>query len=157
LAVMFLLVLNSFAKAIVRQIPDCTPLPVQSLFRHIPRDIYQDRHTTQSENSGCGSLDRIEVKCPNCGYKKDLLVGGVGPDQTLSDLNEDYACYKLHYCPDGKEIMSIDIHNREFDGHCPEHDVELKPLEKVPQECPKCGGKLSVREREILEAGGEES
>ncbi|MHA2068336.1 MAG: hypothetical protein ACXABY_28570 [Candidatus Thorarchaeota archaeon] len=95
-------------------------------------------------------MDRFEISCSECSYHKDLLVGSVSAEQTLSDVNEDFACYKLHLCEEGKEILSLDIHDREFDGMCPVHGKKLVPTNEMPSECPKCGASLKSEKRDIL-------
>jgi hypothetical protein len=97
-----------------------------------------------------GCLRLLEFSCPKCAYKQHLLVGTQDPSQTFSDLNEDFAYYRLFLCPEGREIHSFDIHDREFEGDCPKHKVKLKPLTEVPKTCPKCEGTVQVTEEEIL-------
>ena len=77
-------------------------------------------------------------------------MGTQDPGQTFSDLNEDFAYYKLFLCPKGNDIHSIDIHFREFDGNCPQHKVELRPLTKLPETCPRCGGPVQMTPKDIL-------
>jgi endogenous inhibitor of DNA gyrase (YacG/DUF329 family) len=95
-------------------------------------------------------LERLEVACTQCDYEVDLLVGTQSPRQTFSDLNEDFAYYKLFLCPKGNDIQSIDVHFREFDGGCPEHGVELQPLTDMPRDCPKCGESVQVMRNRVV-------
>ncbi len=95
-------------------------------------------------------MKRIEVNCAPCGFKADLLVGSVSKDQTFSDVNEDFAFYQLMLCPVGKEILSLDIHDRSFNGKCPVHGATLEPLAGLPKTCPMCNAPLEVVERDIL-------
>ena len=97
-------------------------------------------------------MELWEYMCENekCGYKKRLLKGTHDVNQTLSDLNEDFAYYRVFLCPQGKELYSLDAHEREFNGICPIHHVELQELEELPEYCPKCGGKTQTREKEMI-------
>lgn len=97
-------------------------------------------------------MELIELNCPRCNYKADLLIGTQDPGQTFSDLNEDFAYYKLFLCQEGKELHSIDINFREFNGNCPQHTVKLQSLQEVPKTCPKCGGPIQVTKKDILKA-----
>jgi transcription initiation factor IIE alpha subunit len=94
-------------------------------------------------------MELKKLVCPNCGYKKELLVGSSDREHTLSDLNEDFAEYRIYHCPEGKELHSLDANDREFDGKCPIHDVDLEELEDVPGDCPKCGGPLSHQDEDV--------
>jgi hypothetical protein len=95
-------------------------------------------------------LELLQLVCSRCNYRADLLIGTQDPGQTFSDLNEDFAYYRLFLCPEDNDIHSIDIHFREFDGSCPQHGVELLPLTELPHACPKCGGPLEVTKKDIL-------
>lgn len=95
-------------------------------------------------------LELFQLVCSRCDYKADLLVGTQEPAQTFSDLNEDFAYYRLFLCPEGSDIQSMDINFREFDGNCSQHGVELKPLTEMPKTCPKCGGPVRVSRKDIL-------
>ncbi len=94
-------------------------------------------------------MELKKLACPICGYNRELLVGSSDSEHTLSDLNEDFAEYKIYHCPEGKELHSLDANDREFDGKCPIHGVELKALEDVPSDCPKCGGTLDHQEEDV--------
>lgn len=95
-------------------------------------------------------MELWECVCPKCTFKVHLLIGTQDPDQTFSDLNEDFAYYKLFLCPEGKEIHSINVNDREFDGNCSLHKVKLKPLTDLPKTCPKCEETIHVTKKEIL-------
>ncbi len=94
----------------------------------------------------------ITLDCPHCGYHAELLEGSVQPSQTLSDVNEDFAYYRLFRCPVGGEILSMDVNYRGFDGRCPEHTEPLEPLEGLPAKCPVCSNQLNIHEKmELME------
>jgi hypothetical protein len=80
-----------------------------------------------------------------------LLLGTQNPDQTFSDLNEDFAYYRLYQCPADKELYSMNVNDREWTGTCPQHKTtKLQPLSKIPATCPRCGSPMEVSEKEIL-------
>ncbi len=90
-------------------------------------------------------MELLELNCPRCGYNSQILLGTQNLDQTFSDLNEDFAYYKLYLCPSDKTFYSINVNDREWDGKCPQHkDVLLQPLQQVPKTCPRCGGPLDI-------------
>ena len=94
-------------------------------------------------------MELWEFKCPKCGYTKQLLVGSHNQNQTLSDLNEDFADFRVFICPKGKELHSFDVHNREFDKTCPIHQVKLQECKNVHEDCPKCGETAQTTEKEM--------
>ncbi len=78
-------------------------------------------------------------------------MGTQNPDQTFSDLNEDFAYYRLFLCPADKTLHSMNVNDREWNGECPRHQtVKLQPLNDVPKYCPRCGGPLEISEKEII-------
>jgi DNA-directed RNA polymerase subunit RPC12/RpoP len=97
-------------------------------------------------------MQLLELNCPKCGYEAKLLLGTQTPDQTFSDLNEDFAYYRLFRCPVDKLLFSMNVHDREWDGSCPSHkEAKLQQLSEMPTTCPRCGSRLQVSEREIVE------
>jgi len=95
-------------------------------------------------------MEHIQLACSTCNYNTDLLIGTQERGQTLSDMNEDFAFYKLFQCDADETLHSIDVNNREFDGDCPEHKVKLKALEKIPHDCPKCNGPLNMSHEDMV-------
>lgn len=95
-------------------------------------------------------MDLLEFNCLKGDYKVNLLVGTQEPNQTFSDLNEDFAYYRLFLCPVDKTLQSININDREFHGDCALHKVKLEPLQEIPKTCPKCGGPVQVVKKTIL-------
>ncbi len=78
-------------------------------------------------------------------------MGTQNPDQTFSDLNEDFAYYRLYQCPTDKALLAMNVNDREWDGTCPQHQAtKLEPLTEVPKVCPRCGGPLQIEEKEII-------
>lgn len=95
-------------------------------------------------------MELVQLACCECDYGVDLLLGTQEADQTFSDLNEDFAYYRLFQCPADMTVHSINVHDREFDGACPEHKVKLQSLADLPRACPKCGGPVQLTRKDIL-------
>ena len=96
-------------------------------------------------------MQLLQLDCPKCGYNTRLLLGTQNPDQTFSDLNEDFAYYRLYQCPADKMLHSMNANDRDWAGNCPIHkNVRLQPLSEIPTSCPRCSGPLEVSEKEIL-------
>lgn len=108
-------------------------------------------HTCPDTETRVDKMELVELHCSNCGYKVNLLLGTQDLDQTFSDLNEDFAYYRAYLCPLDKTLHSMNVHDREWNGDCPEHrNVKLQPLQDLPKTCPKCSGPLEVTVKEIL-------
>ena len=97
-------------------------------------------------------MELVQLACQNCNYAADLLVGTQEHGQTLSDLNEDFAFYKLFQCGADRRVISIDVNNREFEGNCPEHNVELQTLTHIPETCPRCDGPVTLTEKDMVDS-----
>ena len=83
-------------------------------------------------------------KCKSCGYESKLPLGSSDLDQTLTDVNADYAEYRLFICKKEASLVHADIHSRNFEGKCPfdgstlvEIDQEIPPIK-----CPRCNKDL---------------
>lgn len=101
------------------------------------------------------SMDIWHVKCSKCGYQKKLNVGAYDLEQTFSDLNEDYAYYKLFICMKEKAFVTANVHNRYFDNKCPADGSELVPVEELsPRKCPKCGADIHAEKVDLSEVIG---
>ncbi len=73
-------------------------------------------------------------------------------DQILTDVNLDYAEYRLFLCYVESTFMPADIHNKEFEGKCPHDDSNLIEIEKIPPtKCPRCSQNLITEVSEPLE------
>jgi hypothetical protein len=73
-------------------------------------------------------------------------------DQVLSDINLDYAEYRLFLCNVESIFVAADIHDKEFEGKCPHDDSELIEIEGIPPtKCPRCNGDLTTEVSEPLE------
>ena len=74
-------------------------------------------------------------------------------DQTLTDVNTEFAQYSLFVCKNEKRFVHANILDAKFDGKCPS-DASL--LEEVPADeakCPRCGSDLEIAEVKPLAAG----
>jgi len=100
-------------------------------------------------------MELWKLECESCKYATYALTGTPEPDQTYSDLNEDFSYYRIYECAGGKNLLSINVRDSDFSGKCPEHGTELRQLEGLPKECPKCRGKLEAAKLEMhpLEEG----
>ncbi len=84
-------------------------------------------------------------KCRACGYQVKLEDGTPAPDQTLGDLNTDFADYEVFLCSNCHELITVNDFNPEFKGDCP---ICSYKLHKIPKEeynnviCPKCGKEI---------------
>jgi C4-type Zn-finger protein len=90
-----------------------------------------------------------ELKCEKCGYHAEFLVGSTDPSGTLTDLNEDFADYRLFQCEEEDEYHSLNRLDPDFDGKCPIHDAELKEVKSDKVACPICGNMLHTHEKDI--------
>lgn len=89
------------------------------------------------------------VRCGGCGYETKLSLGSTDLDQTYSDLNEDFAFFKLFTCKSEKVFVAVNIHDRHFHGRCPADGSELVPAEVPPSACPRCGAKIAHKRLDI--------
>lgn len=99
------------------------------------------------------------LRCVRGDYETKVVEGTPSQDQTFSDLNEDFAYYRLHECALEKTIHSINVYDRTFDGKCPVDGSRLEPVKVIPpQKCPKCGSLLLSEQKapiEVAETEGE--
>jgi len=78
-------------------------------------------------------------KCNNCGYESKLPLGSSDFDQILTDVNADYAEYRLFICKKEAKFVHADIHSRDFEGKCPADGSDLVEIQKIPPvNCPHC-------------------
>jgi len=95
-------------------------------------------------------MDVWHVKCSKCGYETKLNLGSTDLDQTYSDLNEDFAYYKLFLCKKENIFVSENVYNRHFDNKCPADGSELVPVEEIPpKKCPKCKADITPTKLDI--------
>ena len=84
-------------------------------------------------------MDVWHVTCSKCGYETKLNLGSTDLDQTYSDLNEDFAYYKLFICKKENVFVTENVHNTDFDNTCAADGSELVQVDEIPpKKCPRC-------------------
>ncbi len=87
------------------------------------------------------------IKCESCGYETKLLLGSSDFDQILTDVNADYAEYRLFVCKKESKFVHADIHSKDFGGKCPVDGSILEEIAELPPvKCPRCGQSRLVTE-----------
>lgn len=100
-------------------------------------------------------MDVWHVRCGKCGYEKKLNLGSYELGQTFTDLNEDFAYYKLFICKTENVFVTGNVHNRNFDNTCPKDGSELVLVEELPpKKCPECNGDISAEKLGLDEIMG---
>lgn len=100
-------------------------------------------------------VDIWDINCSKCDYGCRLNVGSTELDQTFTDLNEDFAYYRLFLCREEKKFISANIHDRHFDERCPADGSKLIAIDVPPRTCPECGAELAARKLDMSEILGE--
>lgn len=96
-------------------------------------------------------MEYWDLRCRNCGYLAHLARGTPTPTETLSDLNEDFSNFKIFECPKERQLLSLNVtshyhlHGQYLVETCPSCGSRLREVEKMPEECPRCRGRLAVR------------
>jgi hypothetical protein len=86
-------------------------------------------------------------KCEGCGYESKLPLGSSDLDQILTDVNADYAEYRLYICKKEAKFVHADIHSRDFEGKCPADGSDLMEIREMPSvKCPLCNQSKLVTE-----------
>lgn len=101
------------------------------------------------------SIPAVKVysfKCKGCGYESKLPLGSSDLDQTLTDVNADYAEYRLFVCKKESKFVHADIHDKGFVGRCASDGTELEEVHPDQVKCPRCGKELEVQEISPLAA-----
>jgi len=78
-------------------------------------------------------------------------------DQILTDVNTEFAQYRLFVCSKERKFVHIDVQDGSFHGRCPSDGSELQETHPEGARCPRCGGELKVQEIEPLSAGDSSS
>jgi hypothetical protein len=100
-------------------------------------------------------MDVWHFKCGQCGYETKLTIGTYDLEQTFTDLNEDFAYYRLFICKKENVFVAGNVHNRYFDNRCPKDGSELVPVEELPpKKCPKCNADISAKKLDLSEVVG---
>ena len=67
-------------------------------------------------------------------------------DQILTDVNTEFAQYRLFVCKKEQKFIHADILDAQFDGKCPSDGTELEEVKPTEAKCPRCGKELNVEE-----------
>ncbi len=85
-----------------------------------------------------------KVSCENCGYTNELILGSSVTAESLKDLNEDSADFKIFKCKNDRELFTIDVHSSDFDNKCPVCGAAVTEIniDKIDgHTCPRCDSK----------------
>jgi predicted RNA-binding Zn-ribbon protein involved in translation (DUF1610 family) len=97
------------------------------------------------------SLKVYNFKCPACGYESRHPVGTPDMDQILTDVNNEFAQYRLFLCRNELTLVHADILDAHFDNKCPSDKSELEPIDDPAHvKCPRCSRKLKVEDTKPL-------
>ena len=74
-------------------------------------------------------------------------------DQILTDVNNDFAQYRLFLCREELTLVHANVLDAHFHNKCPSDGSELEQIDD-PQtaKCPRCGKELNVEEMKPLSA-----
>jgi hypothetical protein len=67
-------------------------------------------------------------------------------DQILTDINTEFAQYKLFVCKKEQKFVHVDILDAGFDGKCPSDATDLEEVEPKDAKCPRCGKGIEITE-----------
>ena len=88
----------------------------------------------------------FSFNCPACGYHSKHQIGTPDMDQILTDVNTEFAQYKLFVCKKEKKFVHADVQDAHFDGKCPSDASELEGVDPQQAKCPQCGRDLTIEE-----------
>jgi hypothetical protein len=96
-------------------------------------------------------MERWKLECPNSRETALVELGSYSGDQSYSDLNEDFALFRVFTCPLHKGWVHRNIGDRTFDGSCSIDGGELKVFDMKSGRCPRCGAAiLSTKLEDLL-------
>lgn len=90
--------------------------------------------------------------CPSCGFKSRNQVGTPDGDQILTDVNTEFAQYKLYACLKEKKFVGANVLDAAFNGKCPSDGSPLQEVNLEDARCPRCGSQLKIEETKPLSA-----
>jgi hypothetical protein len=93
-----------------------------------------------------GALRVFSYRCPSCNYESKHQIGTPDMDQILTDVNTEFAQYRLFVCKKEQKFVQADILDPQFDGKCPSDGSELEEVQPQEAKCPRCGSDLEIRE-----------
>ena len=93
------------------------------------------------------------LKCPACGYGSRHQLGTPDMDQILTDVNTEFAQYRLFVCKKEKKFVHADVLDAHFDSKCPSDGTDLEEVKDPRQaKCPRCCKELEIEEIKPLAA-----
>jgi hypothetical protein len=97
-----------------------------------------------------GALRVFSYRCPSCNYRSKHQIGTPDMDQILTDVNTEFAQYRLFVCKKEQKFVHADILDPQFDGRCPSDGSDLKEVQPQEAKCPRCGSDLEIGEAKPL-------
>jgi transposase-like protein len=91
--------------------------------------------------------------CPSCNFESRNQIGTPDSDQILTDVNTEFAHYKLFACLKEKKFVGANVLDPGFDGKCPSDGSALQEVNIEGARCPRCGSELKVEEKKPLSTG----
>jgi ribosomal protein L37E len=85
-------------------------------------------------------------KCATCGFGSRNQVGTLDGDQILTDLNTEFAQYRLFVCRKENKFIHADVLDANFDNKCPSDGTNLEEVDPKRAKCPRCGSELNIQE-----------
>lgn len=95
----------------------------------------------------------FDFDCPSCKFESRNQVGTPDGDQILTDVNTEFAQYKLFACLKEKKFVGANVLDAGFDGKCPSDGSLMQEVDVREAKCPRCGTQLKVEERNPLSSG----
>jgi hypothetical protein len=96
------------------------------------------------------SVKVYDFGCPSCGFESRNQIGSPDGDQILTDVNTEFAQYKLYACLKEKKFVGANVLDATFDGKCPSDGSALQEVTTEEARCPRCNTKLKVEESRPL-------
>jgi hypothetical protein len=94
-----------------------------------------------------------DFACSACNFESRQQVGTPDADQILTDVNTEFAQYKLFACLKEKKFVGANVLDASFDRKCPSDGSELQEVNVEEAKCPRCGSDLKVEEKKPLSTG----
>jgi DNA-directed RNA polymerase subunit RPC12/RpoP len=98
------------------------------------------------------ALKIYSYRCLRCNYESKHPLGTPDMDQTLTDVNTEFAQFNLFVCKNEKKFVHENILDARFDGKCPSDGTTLEEVSVDEAKCPRCGSKLEITELKPLAA-----
>jgi hypothetical protein len=92
------------------------------------------------------SLRVFSYMCKSCNYESRHQLGSPDMDQILTDVNTEFAQYRLFVCKKEQKFIQADILDPQFDSKCPSDGSELEEVQPQEARCPRCGNDLDILE-----------